>query len=280
MYKQSGEWYEKVAAPLEVRQQLDHFTRSLCEIEGDHLIGVYLHGSLALGCYQPGRSDLDLLVLVDEPPAPSQQRAWAQQLLSSSGAPAPIEISFLHRSQYSPWRHPAPFSFHFSEEWRERTEQALQTTPCPDWHWQPATDPDLAAHLTVTRQRGLRLAGAPVVEALPALPWSDYLDSIGADLAWASARAADNPVYLALNACRVLAAVEGGLVLSKIEGVHWARAQLPAELAAVAAQAAAIYTGAAATAQGEPLGADNALRLAQWVSERIGAASGAISPTR
>ncbi|QHS21759.1 nucleotidyltransferase domain-containing protein [Virgibacillus sp. MSP4-1] len=28
-----------------------------------NLIGIYLHGSLAMGCYQPGKSDIDILAV-------------------------------------------------------------------------------------------------------------------------------------------------------------------------------------------------------------------------
>lgn len=273
MNTQTTNWQEKIAAPLDVRWQLDQFVRSLCENNENGLIGIYLHGSLAMGCYQPQRSDIDLLVLLDKPPDPSRCRTWAEQVLDNSAAPAPIEISFLHYSQYTPWRHPTPFSFHFSEEWRPRIKQALQDG---SWHacdWQPITDPDLAAHFTVTRRRGIRLAGAPVETAIPVVPWADYLDSICADLRWASERAADNPVYLALNACRVWAAAEAGLVLSKVEGVEWAQPRLPAELAATAASAAASYGATANAAPAEPLSASEALRLAQWISQHIQAST-------
>ena len=33
---------------------------------GDTLVGVYLHGSAAMGCYHPAHSDLDLLVVVHQ----------------------------------------------------------------------------------------------------------------------------------------------------------------------------------------------------------------------
>jgi hypothetical protein len=35
---------------------------------GETAAGVILHGSLTLGDYLPGRSDLDLLMVVDHPP--------------------------------------------------------------------------------------------------------------------------------------------------------------------------------------------------------------------
>jgi hypothetical protein len=37
------------------------------------LTALWAHGSLALGDYQPGRSDLDLIALIETAPAPAQQ---------------------------------------------------------------------------------------------------------------------------------------------------------------------------------------------------------------
>ena len=36
------------------------------KILGDNLIGIYLHGSAAMGCYNEKKSDIDLLVVVKE----------------------------------------------------------------------------------------------------------------------------------------------------------------------------------------------------------------------
>ena len=35
---------------------------------GANLTGVYLHGSLAMGCFNPKKSDIDLLVVVETMP--------------------------------------------------------------------------------------------------------------------------------------------------------------------------------------------------------------------
>ena len=37
------------------------------------LTALWAHGSLALGDYQPGRSDLDLIALIETAPTPAQQ---------------------------------------------------------------------------------------------------------------------------------------------------------------------------------------------------------------
>jgi streptomycin 3"-adenylyltransferase len=56
---------------------------------------------------------------------------------------------------------------------------------------------------------------------------ADYRNSILLDLDGGIRRARDDPVYLVLNACRVLAFLQEGKVLSKLEGGSWGMRALP-----------------------------------------------------
>ena len=49
------------------RAYLDELVRRLQELLGPELVGVYAGGSWALGGYEPGRSDLDVAVVVRKP---------------------------------------------------------------------------------------------------------------------------------------------------------------------------------------------------------------------
>lgn len=265
------DWGVKVSAPEEIHEQLDNFVHFLCEIEQNNLIGVYLHGSLAMNCFHPRHSDLDLLILIQQTPPAARIRAWAQQILQSSCAPAPLELSILTHAQYTPWRHPTPFLFHFSESWRPDLLAALNAGSWHNWPQEHEADPDLAAHFTVTRRRGVRLAGAPITATVPDVPWHDYLDSLRRDFSWAHARAQTNPVYLVLNACRIWAAVSDRLVLSKAEGAAWAMPHLPLEVQTIVAAAAADY-GAdyGAGQEGDaPVSGAQARTVAQWIAPRL-----------
>jgi hypothetical protein len=65
---------------------------------GDALAAVVLHGSLALGGYVPGRSDIDLLVLVDEPLADAQLAALAGAARTEPPkAPARVDLRVVTR---------------------------------------------------------------------------------------------------------------------------------------------------------------------------------------
>jgi len=49
--------------PDPIRGQVLGLLEALDALLGRNLAAVYLHGSLAMGCFNPQRSDLDLLVL-------------------------------------------------------------------------------------------------------------------------------------------------------------------------------------------------------------------------
>jgi streptomycin 3"-adenylyltransferase len=227
--------------PAVVKTPVQRFTRDVAHLLSDNIIGIYLHGSLALGCFNPARSDLDLLVITHQRTTVDVKRDLAELLLVTSNAPYPIEISFLPYTDLIPWRYPTPFDFHYSETWREQTRQALQNGRWRQWNEQIAQDPDLAAHVTMTRQRGVCLHGAPIAQLFPDIPKEDYLASILNDVEDAFNRVMDNPVYSILNVCRVYAFILDGLVYSKQEGGEWALGIVPDEIRPVIALALKEY---------------------------------------
>ena len=46
---------------------ISEFTERSQSILGDSLAGIYLHGSAVMGCFNPLKSDLDLIVVVSRP---------------------------------------------------------------------------------------------------------------------------------------------------------------------------------------------------------------------
>jgi hypothetical protein len=66
--------------PEEVNRYLRAVTAQVRDVFGDRVIGVYTTGSLALGGYRPGRSDIDLMAVVSGSPALDLRRQLAAQL--------------------------------------------------------------------------------------------------------------------------------------------------------------------------------------------------------
>jgi glyoxylase-like metal-dependent hydrolase (beta-lactamase superfamily II)/predicted nucleotidyltransferase len=205
----------------EAERKLDELVHGLVELLGDDVVGVYLHGSLALGSFNPALSDLDLLVLTKQRLTPTQRGALTP-LLARSG---PVEISFLVASSLRPWRHPAPYDLHFS--WQTRRSVG------------PGEDPDLAAHITVLRQSGVALVGPPVAEVFPDPPWADYEDSLRRDLETCGEHG--GRLYAVLSPARIWATLTERVVHSKESGAAWAIERAPEEYRPLLSQALETY---------------------------------------
>lgn len=204
---------------------LKHFTQMSQMIFGDHLTGVYLHGSLAMGCFNPQKSDLDLLLVVDEEPSDEAKLAFMEQVvLLNKEAPAKgLELSIVTKAAVKSFQYPTPFVLHFSPMhlgWFQQDPKGYVAHMKGD-------DPDLAAHCTILLQYGKVLYGAPITEVFGEVPKAAYLDSIWQDVSGAEEDILRDPMYITLNLCRVLAYVRQSLVLSKQEGGQWGLAHLP-----------------------------------------------------
>jgi predicted nucleotidyltransferase len=231
--------------PQVVREQVNALLESFREFLGEGLVGLYLHGSLAMGCFNPQRSDLDLLAATQNAMTADQRRCLVHGLLRSSGRPAPVEITFLTAEDRAAWRHPLPYDFHYSETRRTRYQQDLISGAWVRWKHAGKGDPDLAGKLTILRERGTVLWGPPIEATFPAVPREDYLASILARVDPASQRydVQHDPAHVILNLCRGYAFARDGLVISKDEAGAWAIQNLEVRFRPMVGLALACYRG-------------------------------------
>ena len=227
--------------PKQTQNQIEHLVAEFRHQLDENLIGVYLHGSLATGCFNPAQSDIDLLVVLHQRLSQKQKKRLIETLLQVSKAPHPIEISFLRFDDLHPWRHPTPFELHYSEDWRQKYTNDLSSNNWRHWPVAEQTDADLAAHITVTKARGVCLWGGPILQTFPDVPSQDFADSIASDFIWAQNRLNEYPVYGVLNACRIYAFFAAGRIFSKTEGAEWAMEKMPAQFRKLIASALAAY---------------------------------------
>ena len=243
---------------------LDGFTEQSKAILGDNLAGIYLHGSAVMDCFNPAKSDLDLIVVVNAPVDDAVKRAYLEMVVTYNalGPAKGIEMSVVLRSVCDPFVYPTPFELHFSAGhlawYRADPEDYIRKMK--------GTDKDLAAHFTVITRRGKCLYGAPIKDMFGEVPGSDYMDSLRYDIAEAPEQITEDTVYLTLNLARVLAYKEEGLVLSKREGGEWALGHVPAEYHPLVRDALREYT------ESVPMACDEALarRYAVYMTGRIG----------
>ncbi|MBQ8508956.1 MAG: DUF4111 domain-containing protein [Clostridia bacterium] len=215
---------------LEVRAQIgcvaDLWHRHL----GDALVGVYVHGSIALGRFVEGVSDLDMLIVVDRPIGREERLNIAADILAADERPAPLELSALWTEQLTPWRYPTLCQFHYSGAWTEHyrslldesiTESFLVDTDFPD--------PDIACHVRLTSQLGICVYGRPVAEVFPEVPEDDFWQSISADVpeydfhAYAPKYYASNILVLG----RILSYRVERRILSKYDAGLWMLERIP-----------------------------------------------------
>ena len=198
---------------------LENFVSGSRKIFGRNLTGIYLHGSAVMGCFHPQKSDLDLLVVIREEASDETKQQFMELVveLNKQAPPKGLELSVVKEGVCKPFVYPTPFELHFSNahlNW-------YQSAPQDYVEKMKGTDKDLAAHFTITYHRGQVLYGKEISEVFAPVPAADYLDSIWCDIENAVEEIAENPMYLTLNLCRVLAYKKDGLIVSKQEGGEW-----------------------------------------------------------
>lgn len=217
--------------PNSVKIVLKELVERLQVYFGKELIGVYLHGSLAMGGFNEISSDIDVLIVTENKLSLENKKDLSQIMLKlSENTPANgFELSLVTLENLEKFVYPTPYQFHFGkdhlQEFKERKADFTDGK----------TDPDLAAHFVITKKRGVCLFGQPIAEIFPDVPRKYYLDSVIKDVEWSYERISeaedsgkvDVPIYGVLNFCRVIALIKEGLITSKLEGGKWALENLP-----------------------------------------------------
>jgi streptomycin 3"-adenylyltransferase len=204
---------------------LDQFIQLNQAHLADNLVGIYLHGSLAMTGFNPLTSDIDLIVLTQqEIPLPTKHQLIKGIIQLEENAPAKgLEISYVLAQFAQNFVYPTPFLLHYSITHKHR----YQTDP--SYLCENDTDPDLAAHFTILTQRGKTLFGLPIKKAFAPIPPEHYRASIYNDIQDALTEITKSPTYYTLNLCRVLAYLQQQTILSKTEAGAWALQTLPSE---------------------------------------------------
>lgn len=224
---------------MEIERLLDRFVIETEKVFQNNLAGIYLHGSLAMGCFHEKKSDVDLIVVVNYPLSMEDKRAYIEKILMlNEDAPAKgIEMSVVLKRDMLAFRHPAPFEMHFSNGHLE----AYKSDPEGTLLRLTGTDRDLAAHVMIINRFGKTLYGEEIAEVFSEVSHKDYLDALMYDLESAEEDILENPMYMTFSLCRVLAYVKDNAVLSKKDGAVWALSNVEKEYHKIIRAAANAY---------------------------------------
>ncbi|MGF9697966.1 aminoglycoside adenylyltransferase domain-containing protein [Paenibacillus sp. MABNR03] len=206
----------------------------------DSLMGIYLHGSMAMGCFHPNQSDIDILIVCRDKQSAETYRSIAQKLMhieEEMHITKGFEISIVLESTIANLAYPTPFEFHYSAYHREKYRTDEQYL-CGGYE-----DPDLVAHMAVIYDRGVVLYGKPIKDVFNIVPREYMVASITSDVGAALEEIADNPVYYVLNLSRVLLYVRDSVIYSKREAGERALTELPSKYKGVISQCLAKYNG-------------------------------------
>lgn len=219
---------------------IDQFVSTTVEIFREKLTGIYLHGSMVMGCFHPEKSDIDLIIIIEETISNTQKMEFMKCVvdLNRQAPQKGLEISLVKRKYCNPFVYPTPFELHFSPvhlRWFHDNPQNYVEN-------MNGKDKDLAAHFTIINQYGIVLYGEEIAKVFAPVPKQNYIDSICSDLEDAENEIVKQPVYITLNMCRVLAFLQEGLCLSKEEGGKWGLAHLTSGYHAVISDALECYT--------------------------------------
>jgi hypothetical protein len=199
---EAGHYVEAVAAALE-------------EVLREALVGIYVHGSLALGGFVPERSDVDMLVLTSRS-LTNQEKQEVANRTSQASLPCPglgLELSVVTVEGIRDPSKRVPFEVHVDTKSGRTVDGAAHHG-----------DSDLALHFAVCRAAGIALRGPHPRQVFPEVPRSWLLEGFAAELAWAEEHADWGNGFL--NACRNWRYLEEGKIGSKLEGAAWASEQV------------------------------------------------------
>lgn len=221
-----------VDIPESVRKCIEALLSNYRKLLESNLVGMYVHGSIAMGCFNPKSSDIDVLVVVTRPISNEVKKQLGRAHLELSNTyQRNIEISVITNETLRNFVYPTSYEFHYSDDHKQAYLDGtidFETTK---------QDYDLAAHFVIVKKYGITLAGELAKTVFPDVPRKFYVDSIVRDSLWSydnimagsEAGYCRVPQYAVLNFCRVLAFIKGGLVTSKQTGAEWAQKQLPSK---------------------------------------------------
>jgi SulP family sulfate permease len=190
---------------------VEELARRARDILGDHLVGVYLHGSATGGGFVPGQSDLDVLIVVPRGLGGEEKRKLGEALTPPS-LPAPVGAAGLECEVVTlrTIRRPPVIP---RMELRIVVESNGVTVRSPR-----SGARDLLFHFKLARDVGVAAIGPEPREIFAPIPRRHILEAMIEDTRWEAP-----PEYHVLNSLREQRYLELGEFTSKQEGGAWGR---------------------------------------------------------
>ena len=189
----------------------------LTDIVGAATRSVILHGSLSSGGFRPGRSDIDLLAIIDGGLTDLQVAALERLVRQAdTGGAMGIDMHVVASEVAgAPTRTPS-LELHIGRYDGSSIELEVER--------RVAASPDLPAELSMARADGRALQGAAPREVIAPVP-ADWIVDRGRHwlLTWRSLTGdAEHAAFMALTACRIWRFALESVHCSKAQAAQWA----------------------------------------------------------
>ena len=206
-------------APARVREIVFAFRDGLQNTLRDKLLGLYLYGSLAYGCFNSETSDIDFVVVLSEPLTSEEEQKIAQLHEYLGHDPEygeRIEGTYMTEEQVKTDNYPPDFLFYVAgkEFVKAKKGQGEQ---------------DFPMHRQHLHESGLKIIGYEPQRLFLPVPWETLKRSLQQELLFIKEQFEKRPMYAVLNLCRVVRAYETHKLSSKKQGGEWGFQNLPAE---------------------------------------------------
>jgi Domain of unknown function (DUF4111)/Nucleotidyltransferase domain len=189
------------------------------EALGPRAVGVYVGGSLVLGDYAAGRSDVDIAVIAKGPLTQAEKEALVTELeLVSRDCPTRgLELVVYTRAEAA------------QPSWPPRFELNLNAGPrMPlNYSFDPESEPShwFVVDLAILREWAVPLVGPPAAESFGPVARPHVLEALEDSLTWHLENETRSPSSV-LNACRAWRYAEEQVWTSKGDAAAWVQARL------------------------------------------------------
>ena len=192
----------------------------LRSVLAEELVGAYFVGSLALGGYIAGESDIDIVAVCEQPIPAERKPAIATELLSTTALCPTRGLEFtLYRLEIasSP---PSGADFEVNVNGGPRMETSVHSSPDEEPRFWYVIDRAIA------HRYGVAIAGPPAVEVFADASRTLLIEMMAESMRW-HRRHERATLYSVLNASRAWRFAAEDILGSKLAGATWARPRWP-----------------------------------------------------
>lgn len=198
----------------------DQVAAVLARTLGTELVGVYFVGSVALGGYVAGESDIDITAVTTSALTDTERPmvAWAVLDVTAACPARGLEFTLYRREVASSPPAGADFEVNANGGPRMPSTMHLDATVEPGFWY--------VLDRAVAHRAGVAIAGPAAHAIFAEVPRSSLLESMYESMAWHREHEKAT-LYSVLNACRAWRFAAEDVLGSKLEGAAWARVRWP-----------------------------------------------------